>query len=173
MKLFATLLFLTALPALAETVTPAQTGHWKFLSEPDAMTDEEVLSVQVGSMEFLPAARGRPAGPAFLAIWCADNRTDVSIWFSGQFMASSSGHGQMDYRVDKADAASVNMEADSTHEFLVLYGGKKSIPFIKALFGGEKLLIRATPLNQQSIDVAFAISNLEEAVKPIREACNW
>ncbi len=173
MKLIVTLLFLTAQPTLAETVTPTQTGPWIFLSEPDAMTDEEVLSVQVASTEFLPAARAQPAGPAFLAIWCADNQTDVSIWFNGQFMASSSGHDRLDYRVDKVDAARVNMEADSTHEFLVLYGGKKSIPFIKALFGGEKLLVRATPLNQQSIDVTFAISNLEEAVKPIREACKW
>lgn len=88
-------------------------------------------------------------------------------------MASSGGYGKVDYRVDKGRALSVDMRSNTTNEYLALYGGKASIPFIKALFGGQKLLIRATPLNEAAIDVTFAISHLEEAIIPIRDACNW
>lgn len=51
--------------------------------------------------------------------------------------------------------------------------GGQTIPVIQEMFDAEQLTVRATPFNESTITVQFPIAGLQEAIEPLREACNW
>jgi type VI secretion system protein VasI len=82
-------------------------------------------------------------------------------------------HGKVIYRLDEKPAGEKNMRESTDHKALGLWNGGASIPFIKQMFSHEKLLIRATPHSESPVTATFAISGLENAIKPLRENCGW
>ncbi|WP_298958430.1 type VI secretion system-associated protein TagO [uncultured Roseibium sp.] len=107
-----------------------------------------------------------------LIIACRENKTNLWFNFGGLFM-SDLNHSKIEYRIDKQKPASRRFRESNNHEALGLWSGASAIPFIKSLFGSETLLIRATPHIESAVTGHFQISGLEEAIKPLREACNW
>ena len=49
----------------------------------------------------------------------------------------------------------------------------KPIAFIKKMMTSNKLVAQVTPYNENPITAIFDTSGLENAVKPLRETCNW
>ncbi|HHD81926.1 MAG TPA: hypothetical protein ENK94_01905, partial [Campylobacterales bacterium] len=49
----------------------------------------------------------------------------------------------------------------------------KSIGFTKDLIKHDKLLVQLTPYGDSPVMTTFDIGGLEEAIKPLRKACNW
>lgn len=151
----------------------ATLGNWVPHSEIDAMTDAAVISIELASESVLPPYLGQPRQPAHLAVWCDNNTTSVTLMLGGWFVSDASEFGIVDYRIDGGEPKTIKMEADQTNVMLMIYGGKRSIPFVKSLLGNENLLVRATPFREQPIDMKFALTGIDDAVKPIREACTW
>jgi type VI secretion system protein VasI len=56
---------------------------------------------------------------------------------------------------------------------LGLWNGNAAIPFIKKMMEHEKMVIRATPFSDSAVTAEYRISGLEEAIKPLRDACKW
>lgn len=88
-------------------------------------------------------------------------------------MSDNRGGGRVDYRIDDNPADYRSMEESSDNKALGLWSGGRSIPFIKSLFGGETIFMRASPFNESPVEMTFNISGLEEAIEPLREACGW
>jgi type VI secretion system protein VasI len=107
-----------------------------------------------------------------IVINCREKKTDLYIVFGGYFMSSVQNYGEVTYRIDKKPAVTKHFTESTDHEALGL-GGANSISFIKSLFGGSTLFIRATPFNQSSVSAEFNISGLQEAIKPLSKACGW
>jgi type VI secretion system protein VasI len=63
------------------------------------------------------------------------------------------------------------MVVSRDHASLGLWNEAASIPLIKSLFGAERLLVRARPYSEDAVTAEFAIGGLEDAAKPLREAC--
>jgi type VI secretion system protein VasI len=108
-----------------------------------------------------------------ITIACRENTTSLYIHFGGHFMSDSFGAGRVTYRVDKRKAQVKSFTESNNHEALGLWNGGTSIPFIKNIFGGEKLYISATPYSESSVSDTFSIAGLESAIAPLRKACNW
>ena len=107
-----------------------------------------------------------------LVIRCVENTTALYFHFGGLFM-SDLDHGHVEYRIDKKKPSSRRFQESNDHEALGLWSGAGSIPFIKEMFGAEKLLIRATPHSESMVTGEFNIGGLEQAIEPLRKACHW
>jgi len=107
-----------------------------------------------------------------LMIACRENKTNFWIHFGGHFM-SDYQHGRVTYRIDKNPAQRKRLRESNNNESLGLWNGGAAIPFIKALFGAERLFVQATPHSESSVEAEFDISGLESAIKPLRESCHW
>ena len=88
-------------------------------------------------------------------------------------MADIQGKGRITYRLDSEDAARHTFRESNDNQALGLWSGGQAIPFIKGMLGHDRMLIRATPFSDSTVTGEFNIAGLDEAIKPLREACNW
>ncbi len=79
----------------------------------------------------------------------------------------------MKYRVDSKKAKTKMFRVAGDHKTVGYFSGKKSIPFIKSLFGGSKLTVEVTPYGESTETVTFNIKDVETVIKPLRTACHW
>jgi type VI secretion system protein VasI len=149
------------------------TGKWSVRVETSKITDRQDVFVSVSSDQNVPPRFGGTGTPAELLIRCKDNTTSLTVWFAGQFMASSGGFDRVTYRLDKQPAVNDRWDESTNNQHMGLWSGGESIPLIKKLFGAENFLLQATPFSESSITLDFKVGGLENAVKPLREACGW
>lgn len=87
-------------------------------------------------------------------------------------MSSIQGKGRITYRLDTEQAKNRDFVESNNNMALGLWSGSSAIPFIKGMLGHEKLVIRATPFSDSTVTAQYDLSGLNEAIKPLREACN-
>lgn len=114
---------------------------------------------------------GREGNVTFM-IACRENTTSLWFNFNGEFM-SDLNHGTVVYRIDDSPAARRKFSESNDHSALGLWSGGQSIPLLKGMIGGQRLIIWATPHSGNEIEAEFDISLLADGLKPLREACNW
>jgi type VI secretion system protein VasI len=105
-------------------------------------------------------------------IWlrCKDDTTAALIaWdvYLGEYEQS------VLYRVDSQPAHREWWEIALSKEVAGLWTGDTAIPFIKQLFGAQRLLVRVSPNRESAITATFQIGGLEQAIEPLRRACLW
>ena len=98
------------------------------------------------------------------------NSTFLSLDFSGNLVLFNE-ITDVDMRIDKDKAQRILMYGDA---YMLMLSERKgqAIKYIKSLFGGKKLYMRAYSRDSY-VDAEFDITGIENAIKPIREACNW
>lgn len=152
--------------------TPPTQSAWDIRITTSQLDDSRRVTLIVTSDEPLAGRFGRNDN-ANLIIRCEQNTTSLYITWGGHFMSDTRGGGRVDYRVDARAPAHVTMRPSNDNQALGLWRGNASIPFIRQLFGGASLYVRATPFSESRIEARFNISGLEEEIAPLREACNW
>jgi type VI secretion system protein VasI len=130
------------------------------------------LSLRTISIEEITGPYGSGAR-AELTLRCEKGVTALGISFGRNFMSSLGNYGEVEYRVDDRPAETTTMVVSRDHASLGLWDEAVSVPFIKSLFGAERLLVRARPYSEDAVTAEFAIGGLENAAKPLREACGW
>jgi type VI secretion system protein VasI len=160
-------------PATTTEPPAADKGAWIVQTEKSAMTDQTDVFATVFSEEVVNC--GWNDGDRIqLTLRCMENTTSM-IFGTGCHMTSSeyNNYGDVDLRVDEQQARTVGFQESTNNRSLGLWNGGRSIPEIKRLFGGKKLLARMTPFSENAFTATFDISGVEEAVKSLREACGW
>lgn len=147
-------------------------GHWIKRVDVSQLTDDKNVFLNLQSENEMPA-RFRGAGPATLLLRCMENTTSAFFLFNGHFMSDIQGRGKIEYRIDDKSMRSINTQVSTDNEALGLWNGGKSIPFIKQLIGGQRLVVRATPHSESAMTANFDIRGIDEAVNELRETCNW
>ncbi|TWI29714.1 type VI secretion system-associated protein TagO [Paracoccus sulfuroxidans] len=147
-------------------------SEWKVEIDKSKLDDTTQVTMALESNE---PVRKRFGGSekGSLLIRCKENTTALYILWAGNFMADLQGRGRVDYRVDDRAAKRVNMDESTDNMALGLWNGGKSIPFIKDMYGASSLYVRATPFSESPVEMTFNVSGIEEASKPLREACGW
>jgi type VI secretion system protein VasI len=146
--------------------------RWRVASQKSKVDDSTNVFLSIDSNQPI---RGRfgDVGPAELTIRCMENTTAATFRFAGHFMADIQGYGDITYRIDDRKAKTKGFVESTSNEALGLWSGGSAIPFAKELFGGTSLYVRATPYNENPVEAEFNIAGLDEAIKPLREACRW
>ena len=83
-------------------------------------------------------------------------------------MAGINDNTTVTYRVDRKPAREARLVFRPTTRPCF---APQPVQFIKSLFGAETLTIRAAPYNESHVVADFNVSELEAAIKPLREAC--
>ncbi|MFE0756328.1 type VI secretion system-associated protein TagO [Inquilinus sp. NPDC058860] len=158
--------------ASVSPVPQAPESKWVVQEQVSKIDDSKNVFLRLTSSEPITDRLGQPSD---LVLWiaCRERKTSLWIHFGGQFMADLNGGGEVTYRIDKAAAKTRSFEESNSNEALGLWNGIPAIAFIRELFGGTMLLIHATPFNENSVTAELPIAGLEEAIKPLREACRW
>lgn len=153
--------------------TDVQTSSsWNVSVEKSEMTDDTNVFVSVASNEAVNC--GWSTQPTTLMLRCKENTTSA-YFVTGCHMTASeyNSYGQVTYRIDDANARTKSFEESTNNRSLGLWRGRKSIPFIKELIGHDRLLARMTPYGENAFTVDFNIAGLDNAIAPLRKACNW
>lgn len=155
---------------LAGQTAPSKSkGEWyswtdtnKFTDRMDAYTSVEAKAeVRINSYKTT-----RPR----LYIRCTDNTTALLINFGG-FLTSDETY--LRYRIGDQKPDGDFWDVSTNFESAGLWSGGEAIPFIKSLFGEDRLLVEVTPHGESPVSAEFNISGVEDAVADIRRYCGW
>lgn len=149
-------------------------SSWNVWTETSAMTDDTNVFMSVESKEDVYCGRFRTPEPATLHVRCMENRT--SVYYRAECHLTSSSYndnGHITFRLDDTKARTMAFEVSSNNRALGLWSGRKAIPFAKAMFGQNQILMRVTPYGENAHTATFNIAGLKEAIVPLREACHW
>ena len=108
-----------------------------------------------------------------IAIACPKKTTTIIFDAGENYLVNDGDYDRVTYRLDKEKAKTIPMGVANGHKAIGLWSGAKSIPFIKEMFGHDKMVVQITPYQKAPVTMEFSISGLEEAIKPIRQECNW
>ncbi|WP_176372167.1 type VI secretion system-associated protein TagO [Halomonas citrativorans] len=150
----------------------AQESAWMVNNSTSPIDDSVAVYMRVFSKEPITNRLGRQAD-AELWLRCVENTTSMIFKFAGHHMADLNQYGQVTLRIDDQQARTLRMNESTDHSSLGLWSGGQSIPVIRSMFGKDTLTVRATPYSQSPITTQFPISGLEDAIEPLKEACNW
>jgi type VI secretion system protein VasI len=141
---------------------PEGAGQWKVIKKKDSMDDSDMVLIYARSEEEIYPTRRN----ASLNIRCLKNTTDLYVDWEDYLADNNKVYTRIGR--DKAKAERWSHSADSKSLFR-----RKPISFIKKLMKAEKVIFRTQPYNSGDLTVTFDIKGLENAIKPLREACHW
>ena len=107
-----------------------------------------------------------------LNIQCKERETDFYINFN---IFLSTHDIKPITRIDSDKAVNgVEWYISTDYKALFYPGSQKKInEFIKTLKDKKKFFIQVTPFSKGSVNTTFDLTGLDEAIKPVREVCNW
>ena len=158
--------------AAAEPATPEPIrSNWSMHRENSAIDDSTSVFLTIRSNEI--AQCGFQKQPAQLTVRCVENTTAMIISTSCHLTSGYSDYGNVTMRIDD-EAAFTREFIDSTNNnALGLWNGGSSIPVIRRLMEGERLVTRFTPFGDNPVELTFDIAGLGDVINPLREACSW
>ncbi|MGE9295102.1 MAG: type VI secretion system-associated protein TagO [Puniceicoccales bacterium] len=162
-----------AAPPTTEKVKREPNSEWNVYTQKSEMDDSlAVIAIVVSDDQFQGPYGIKPTFGS-LGVRCVENTTSILIGLGDYQLADHGGYGVIEYRLDSDAPKSKSFEASTDSSRLGLWNGGQAIPFIKAMFGKEKLTVRITPFSQTPVTTSFNITGLEQEIAPLREACHW
>lgn len=145
-------------------------GKWLVSDKISPIDDSK--SVYLELIADSPISSGYKKSIPSLHIRCKEKQTDFFIDFD-VFLGSDSITPTT--RIDSEKAIKNLIWALSTDHNAMFYNGssKKVIAFIKSLINKNKLFVQVTPYSESPVNTTFDLTGLDEAIKPLRAACNW
>ncbi|MGO4999114.1 type VI secretion system-associated protein TagO [Oceanisphaera sp. W20_SRM_FM3] len=140
----------------------ADTGKWTVEKKTDPIDDTKTVNI------FLTADSGnsRFGKPIMLMARCDSEKTDMFIdW---QIYLGSEAKVTLRIGDDDANTSKWILSSDRQKSF-----NKSPINTLKTMLTTDKMVAQITPFNQKPSTAVFNISGLDEAIKPLREACVW
>lgn len=111
-----------------------------------------------------------------ITLWirCHENSTALILNTDCHMTSSEyTDYGEVIVRLDDTKATTLSMDSSTNNRSLGLWTGAKSIGPIKKMFGRKRMVVRATPYGENPFTATFQIAGTEEAIKPLRAACDW
>ncbi|RUR52687.1 type VI secretion system-associated protein TagO [Vreelandella populi] len=170
--LVAVVLALVACSGAAVADSYHAVGNWHIRGSTSPFDDSVTVNMELYSLDRIRGRAGRNGKPR-LYIRCQEGTTSAYITFASNFMSDVQDYGQVRYRLDQDGAVTKSMHASTDNMALGLWSDDTAIPFIEDMFGHEMMIVSATPYNASPQTMRFNVKKLEEAVQPLREACNW
>lgn len=104
--------------------------------------------------------------PVFLVARCKSNTTEFYIGWNDYLGREADVLTRVGD--NKATTKRWGMSTDSKATF-----HDKPIVFLKEMLTANKLVAQVTPYNESPVTAIFDTSGMQNAIKPLRETCNW
>lgn len=147
-------------------------GPWAIEEVVPPVGSQNALVMSTASFQPLPGLFGREAY-ATLVLSCIENTTSFEVRFGENFMSDVGDFATLIYKVDDRPPVALTARASDDNSSLGLFTGTQAIPFIRSLFGAQRLFVSANAFTGRSLTASFSIEELEAAVAPLRSLCNW
>ena len=148
------------------STTTTGSGKWAVRSDKSPIDDSVNVYLSVQSEE--PVRYGYNTVRPSLFIRCSENKTNVFLNWDLYLGLDSTG---MLTRFDSENASTETWSISTDNRAVFVRGS--DIAFAKKMMNHNKLLTRITPYGESPVMATFPISGLSEAIKPLRQACNW
>lgn len=149
-------------------------ARWLVSKDKSAMTDTTNIFALVPSESPVMCKQyGNGSTPLSLWLRCMENTTSVIIGGDCHVASGFEGYGDVTYRLDDQKPQTRGFDASTDSSALGLWSGGNAIPFIKDMFGHDKLLVRFTPFGMSPVEATFDIRGTEAAVTDLRKECGW
>ena len=107
---------------------------------------------------------------AVLALSCRQGETAVTFDF-GRFVGG--GVVRIEYRIGQGGLLAGDVTVAPDGRRFGVWQHDRATGFVKALFGQPQLRLRVAPPAGDPLIAAFDLAGLEEAAKPLSDACGW
>lgn len=145
-------------------------SQWQVLESVSEMDGSRRVAASLQAVDSIPATWGynRPS----LILRCDGNRTNLYIDTKG---VVASIYGEFDrsrvrWRID--DGAPTSQAWQESTDSQALFA-PRPIAFARQLMDGESLLFEFTPYDSGPVTVKFDLSEMDNVVSRIAEACDW
>lgn len=148
------------------TTTTIGSGKWLVRSDQSPIDDTVNVYLSVQSEESIRSGYNtvRPS----LHIRCSENKTNVFLTWNLYLGLDST---RMLTRFDSESATTESWTISTDNKAVFVRGS--DVAFANKMMNHEKLLTQITPYGESPVMATFPIAGLSEAIKPLREACNW
>lgn len=161
--------FKTAQPATTPAAPPAEPkSSWILKSEVVKIDDSLKVLLHTDAVGIVFGRFGRMDPQVW--IMCRSNTTQIYFFYDEHISVTTV---DATIRIDGDKPRTHRMAPVNSSDGFGLWTGREAIPFIKKLFGHDRLLVQVTPFSSASVTAEFDISGLEEEIKPLRQACGW
>ena len=147
---------------------------WFVETDTDPMTDKKRVYVSLLANNALMKGNDwSTLEEPMITFRCENNTTDFLIDFK-QPLSPEYGNAlrrTTKFRLD--DKAAFNVSLNTAQGNLRVYFVSNPVPTIKKIAGNNKMLVSYQAHRQGEQVLEFDISELENRIKPVREACNW
>lgn len=151
---------------LRAEATPGQ--QWRYSEKRSELDGRKDVWLSNESTNTYPNAIGT-LEHATLWLRCQDNTTSVILAFNNYISDSQ----MVKYRFDEGSVQMIAMDTAAGGDGLGLWSGAKSIPFIKSMFGKEKLVIAFDSYSSRNIELSFDITGIKSRISNLATECNW
>lgn len=150
------------------TPAPSSDGEssWRQSDAVDKLDGSKTVNLGLLSSDKIGSGYG-PMKEAYINLRCRKNVTEVYVVWPSYLGSGNSL--SVKWRTD----GQVVTEAWSPSSDGRAAFAPRPVEFAKKLFGKKELIFNIEPYNQGPQTVTFPIVGVEEAIKPLRAACNW
>lgn len=141
-------------------------GKWRVSTETSPIDDSKNVYLSLDAENSIPSMLGTVQPTLYLR--CKENKTELYISW-GVYLGLETTTVLTRLDSEKAKTAIWHLSTDNEATF---YPGSP-ISFIRTLMRHDTLLAQVTPYGESPVMVTFDLRGLEDAVKPLQEACNW
>ncbi|SNZ21721.1 type VI secretion system-associated protein TagO [Cohaesibacter gelatinilyticus] len=146
-----------------------QQGHWKAISKRSKISGKpfEVIYVEANDGANCSAIGSQPA---YFAFKCDEGTPLVALHTN--CVMNDEDYNEIQYRFDEDEvrAKYVHRLPDMMGQYIRM---NSAIEFAKEALGKKELVIRASDHRGAFMEMDFNITGIEEAIEPVRKACNW
>jgi type VI secretion system protein VasI len=149
-----------------------QVGPWSIEELVPPVGTQNSLMMSTPSFQPVTGIFGREEA-AVLVLSCIENVTQFQVRFGENFMSDIGELGTLIFKLDDDAPERINVLAAEDNFSLGLFTGAEAIPLIRSMFDSDRLLVSARSFTGRDLTASFSIDEIETAVAPLRELCNW
>jgi hypothetical protein len=159
---------------LAEVQSLPRYGKWAVESDTSPFDDSKTVVLSLSAEKPITDWLGISHTPR-LILRCKEKKTEAYVVTGTQPKTEFGEYGRelgvrMRARYDKEREWEYMMGKSTDGEALFF---PEAVREVKHMLGRKSLVLEFVPFQSAPVQVLFDLSSLEEAVKPLREACSW
>lgn len=146
----------------SQPVNISGNGKWDVDVETNPIDDSKTVTLILKADE----GSNRWGRPVIMIARCKSNTTDLYIAWNDYLGSEADVLSRVGSH--KARTRRWSMSTDSKATF-----HPQPIGFLKSMMESDTLVAQVTPYNESPVTAIFDTKGLSEAIKPLRDTCNW
>ncbi len=160
-------------PAQMELSSSAKSeAYWEVVLDATEEAGTDHVFMGLPSSDAIVCAGAGELKKLYLALRCIEDTTIAYLTSRCSLLSGQNGTN-LTYIIDETAPSKAYFELSDDETAIGLWKESVAISFIKQLLDSKTLLVRFTPYGDSPVSARFNTTGLREAIKPLREACNW